>query len=113
MTAAAKDVPRAKARDIARCDVCGKPALRESMGSFLRVTVQHALLDLRAARETVGLAMMFGGNAALADVFSPHRGEIMLPPELSETFTVCHACSVTVTVARLFELSQGAEGEKL
>lgn len=109
MSTAAKDVERARLADMATCDVCGEPHGKDRVITFLRVTVQQAIIDVDALSKTAGLTMMMGGSAALADVFLPHRGEVMLPEELRETHTLCHGCAMETPVGRLFESERGSD----
>lgn len=56
--------------EFTRCIACGEGLAPEGL-VFYRVTLEQHLVDVGALQRRQGLAMMMGGNHALARVFSP------------------------------------------
>lgn len=90
-----------RASEIQNCVVCGGHPL-SSAGipqiTFYQVTIERAMVNIQAARETIGLAMYFGGvNSApanmLAEMFSPRPHVVDLPEELKTVVHVCEMCA--------------------
>lgn len=100
-----------KAREIKPCIVCGKHPLKAFGRSvtFHVVTFDRALLDVRAARATVGLDIHFGGAPGLADIFSPDPEVVKLQPELQATAVVCEECMADKSLAVVWEAAGRSE----
>ena len=58
--------------------------------------ISQAMLNPRAANQTLGLAQMFGGNLALAEVMSPQPDCVLVmgdvEPELMTEIAICQEC---------------------
>ncbi|MBA3889819.1 MAG: hypothetical protein H0X64_04750 [Gemmatimonadaceae bacterium] len=98
-----------RAREIKPCAGCGRHPLHVEDGrriTFFVLTVDRAVLDERAARSTLGLAMHFGSDAAgLADVFSPDPEIVKTHPQLRTVLHLCEGCAgVQPDAPSLFEL---------
>lgn len=85
------------------CACCNGPLMKPPAGSWYVIRLTQALIDHRAARETGGLAMMFGGfNApgalAIAECMSPNADVVMImgdkEPSLMTELHVCFDCMV-------------------
>lgn len=62
---------------------------------FKRIRVDTGIINVGAVQRRMGLQMMLGGNAALADVFSPEREPMVKfssEEALGETVCVCSSC---------------------
>lgn len=62
---------------------------------FKRIRVDTGIINAGAVQRHMGLEMMLGGNAALADVFSPEREPMVKfssEEALGETVCVCSKC---------------------
>ena len=60
------------------------------------VRISQAMLNPRAANQTLGLAQMFGGNLALAEVMSPQPDCVLVmgdaEPGLMTELSICQNC---------------------
>ena len=103
--------PRVRILDVPACSGCGKAPLSSGRHiTFHRVTVQRAVLDHQAARISVGLELQFAGRSDIAQVFSPHAGEILLPAELThENLTVCEDCAASKSLWEILEAHNDRE----
>ena len=79
-------------RQVAKCQLCGKPFGHTRLPLFWRVRIQRWGVDLGAVSRQTGLTMALGGYAALASVMGPDED---MAEKLSETeITVCEKCAV-------------------
>lgn len=91
-----RNMPGIDFRQLRPCDHCknpltGKPGHGETRHlDFYRVRVAQAIVNVRAVQSFAGLAMMFAGNEALADVFAPERHAAKLLPE--RDWLLCFDC---------------------
>jgi len=80
-----------KERDLRPCALCGN----HHVGLILyRVTVETFCLDLGAMRRQIGLGMMMGGNAAIAQVMGPD--EDMANRVDTSTVILCLDCATRI-----------------
>ena len=90
-----RDLPGIDFRDLRMCDGCGHPLTGKPGGirhvGFYRVRLEHAIINVGAVQQFAGLAMMFGGDERMADVFAPerHAAKILGTPN---TFLLCFDC---------------------
>lgn len=100
-----------KASEASECSVCGKHPLRSGVGggpalTFFRVTTERVVVNRRAAEQTMGLDMYFGGgHPALAELFSPNPHVYDTPDELRAVLIVCDNCAATHPVLELLEMA--------
>ena len=88
-------------RECATCAVCGQLIGKASLPVFWRVSMEYHGVNVEAVQRQTGLAMMMGGNGALAAVMGPDD-EITMPLMEPGAITVCHDCGMQgVTVAEL------------
>lgn len=80
-------------RQHATCSLCRQKIGHTGLPLFWTVRIERHGIDMGAVRRQTGLAMMLGGNAALAEAFSP-EGEMTTPMMEPLTLTVCEACAV-------------------
>ncbi len=105
-----------KASEAAECSVCGKHPLRSGIGgsaalTFFRVRTERFMVNRRAAEQTLGLDMYFGGgHPALAELFSPNPHVFETSPDLTDTLIVCDNCASEHSVFSLLEMA-GARAE--
>ncbi len=101
-----------KASDVVACDVCGKHPLHSGVGggpaiTFFRIRAERFVLSRRAAEQTVGMDMYFGGeHTALAEMFSPDPHIYKTSPQLATTLLVCDNCAAMQSVFALLELAE-------
>ena len=81
-------------RAYATCGLCQKKIGQTSFPSFYRVTLERFMLDPGAIQRQTGLAMMLGGNGALASVMGCDE-EMTHDLMDKESFTVCEDCSTS------------------
>lgn len=90
-------------RESAKCAACGKPFGHTGLPMFYRVTIERFGLSLDAINRLDGLAMFFGGNAALTSAFSPDE-DLAIKIGEPVTITICETCSTeNVMIAALAE----------
>lgn len=89
-------LPGLKERDLAPCALCGK---HHEAPIFYRVTVDSCAFDTAAVQRQIGLGMMMGGNAAIAQVMGPD--DDMAKIVSTETKTLCLECAMTTPLAAL------------
>ena len=101
-----------KAHEIKPCVVCGGHPFKAFGRSitFHAITFDRAMLDGRAARATVGLAVHFGDAAGLANLLSPDPEVVKVHPELRTTAVVCEECMATASLAAVWEAA-GRSGQ--
>lgn len=96
-------------KDLSKCSLCGEGVLHDGSVCFYRVNVAQAIIDVSAVQRTHGLEMMMGGNAALADVFSPDQD---LAQEItSPTVNVCASCMMSPDPMQLMSILQVSQDE--
>lgn len=80
-------------RKCAKCGGCGKPLgqCEPPSPQFHIVTIQTHVMDFAAISRQTGLALMLGGNAALAEVMG--ADEDMTEPFGDVTFSLCSGCA--------------------
>lgn len=81
-----------KLSELKSCAVCnGKIA-----PLWYVVRVSQAMLNPRAANQTLGLMQMFGGNLALAEIMSPEPDCVLVmgdkEPSLMTEINICQNC---------------------
>jgi hypothetical protein len=76
-----------KVEELRPCDGCGKSI----NPVFFRVRVEQHVIDQRAVQQHVGLATMFGGSGALANVFDSY-GNDATKEMASKTVLLCSSC---------------------
>lgn len=96
-----------RVEDLRPCDGCGGPLLAAGVGVFYQVRVSPVMPKPDAVRAHVGLAVMFGGNEALAGVFSPDPEVAMVMGEqeaaLYTHLLLCFTCYGGRPLAELVE----------
>jgi len=93
-----RHLPGLKERDLQRCASCGN---RHEAAVLYRVTVETFGLDLGAIRRQIGLGMMMGGNAAIAQVMGPD--EDMAKRIDTSTVILCLDCATRIPVLAAME----------
>lgn len=100
-----------KADQIPACAKCGKPV---GMGGY-QLDISQMLIDPMAAQQQVGLAMMLGGNLALAGAMGPN-GDVLkavglMEPSLMVNVSICQSCALTggTTIGELLVLAETEE----
>lgn len=100
-----------KASEASECSVCGKHPLRSGVGggpawTFFRVRSERFLINRRAAEQTLGMDMYFGGgHPVLAELFSPNPHVYETAPELTDTLIVCDNCAAEHPLFSLLEMA--------
>ena len=89
-------LPGLKETDLETCALCGK---HHEAPVFYRVTIDHCAFDGAAMKRQIGLGMMMGGNAHIAQALGPN--EDMAKIVSSERKTVCLACAMSTPLAAL------------
>jgi hypothetical protein len=102
-----REVGGMKGSEIRMCDGCGEALIKHPMANFYVVTSSPAMIDRAAFNQTQGLAMMFGGNLAIAEAMSPDAdivkvlGEAM--PALMTKLLICFDCYTCKPLAGIAE----------
>lgn len=96
-----------KGSELRPCDGCGGSLLVPHMTQFYVVNSSAAMIDQRAMQQTGGLAMMFGGATALAEMFSPNPEIVMVlgekDPALMTEMLICFNCYTQKPLAEIQE----------
>lgn len=81
-------------RELTECCVCNEPVVgRGKLPIFITASIAQHGLDAGALQRQQGLAMMLGGNGALAMHMGPD--EDMTQTVMEETkVSLCHACAM-------------------
>jgi len=98
-------------RQHATCSLCEEKIGHTGLPLFWRVKIERFGIDMRAVQRQTGLAMMLGGNAAIAAAMGPDEDLAAVIDEV--TLTVCETCAVDrgLPVAALSECAAPAEKE--
>lgn len=82
----------AELRKFATCGLCSKKIGATGHPLFYLLTIEHYALDLSAISQQQGLAMLLGGNGALALAMGPDCdvARPLMPPK---KIMVCGLCS--------------------
>lgn len=94
----------------ATCSLCGEKIGHTALPLFWTVRIERHGIDMRAVQRQTGLAMMLGGNAAIAGAMGPD--EDMTTPMMDPvTLTVCERCAVErdLPIATLADAALGSE----
>jgi len=78
-------------REIAKCEICGKPFGHTNLPMFFRIQIERWGLNIDAVTRQQGLTMVLGGSAKLAMVMGPN--EDMAEKMFSKEITVCMECA--------------------
>lgn len=77
----------------ATCSLCKEKIGHAGVPLFWTVRIERHGIDMRAVQRQTGLAMMLGGNVAIAGAMGPD--EDMTTPMMDPvTLTVCERCAV-------------------
>lgn len=87
------ELPGLKATDLKPCHLCGK---HYDNPVFYRVSVKQFVLDAKAIERQIGLSMMLGGNATIAQAMGPN--EDMAKQTQSHTALLCSECAMKMPV---------------
>ena len=95
-----------KAADLKPCEACGGPIAGQLTAGhraldLCRLRVERLVIDPTAVNKALAMEQYFGGNSALAAVFSP--GEVARVFS-SETYLICQTCWVHQSPAELGEM---------
>ena len=96
-------------REAADCGICGKPFGHTGFPAFWRVRIERHGVDAGAVTRQQGLAMMMGGNAALAMAMGPDE-EMTKPLMDPMEMTVCERCALEQRLC-LAELTEYGKGD--
>jgi hypothetical protein len=77
-------------KNLRPCDNCGEPIAPV----FYVVRVQQAVINYNSLRSHMGLALMFNGNNALADVFNPGSDQGAETLDDDKEYFVCQGCVI-------------------
>ena len=96
-------------RKIAKCALCRKQFGHEGLPLFWRVKIERYGVDMNAIQRQTGLALMFGGNGAIAAVMGPDEDMAKRIGDATE-FTVCEKCAISqeYSIAGLDEFASTA-----
>lgn len=97
-------------RQHATCSLCRQKIGHTGLPLFWTVKIEHFGIDAAAVQRQQGLAMMLGGNGALALAMGPDE-EMTMPMMDPVTLTVCERCAVSgdLPVAALAEVGEQAQ----
>lgn len=84
-------------REAAICAHCKRPFGHTQYPLFWRITIERLGVDMPAIQRQDGLAMVLGGNAALADVMGPDE-DLTRPMQEPVTITLCQQCALSEPV---------------
>jgi len=95
------------------CDICKSPVTGNTRDvrtiDFHRIVIERHMLNPRAVQERAALEVMFGGNAALASVFSSRPKATH--PIAGRELLICNPCWMdTARLGRMPEYVEGGEG---
>lgn len=79
-------------RKHAVCSLCNQKIGHTGLPMFWRVKIERFALNAEALKRQQGLAMMLGGNAAIAGAMGPDEDMATLFDEV--TLTVCETCAI-------------------
>ena len=96
-------------REAANCAHCGNLIGASGIPFFYRITVEAHVVISGALNCQSGLESIFGGNVALAQVFSPNEDMTKPLHEEIKTITICHSCAMGKIM--LIELANLCNGE--
>jgi len=82
----------------ATCSLCKEKIGHAGVPLFWTVRIERHAIDMQAMQRQTGLAMMFGGNGALAAAMGPDE-EMTTPAQEPVTLTVCNLCAVAESSA--------------
>lgn len=96
-------------RQHATCSLCKEKIGHTGLPLFWRVKIERFGIDMHAVQRQTGLAMMLGGNAAIAAAMGPDEDLAKVIYEV--TLTVCEDCAVNtmVPISSLTELAEQEE----
>jgi hypothetical protein len=94
-----------KLSELKPCDNCGK--IPQAISYILRSSMIFP--NPTAARQTLGLATIFGGNLGLAEIFSPEPEVMKIAgdenPELWNEILLCQNCYMSaINIAEIVEM---------
>lgn len=104
-----------KLSELRVCDSCRGPLLAPGGGITFRVVrVSMAVVSPRAAREVMGLSMMFGGALGLAEAMAPEADAVKILADHGTPWTelfLCQDCYCTrdANLASLVEMRDRAK----
>lgn len=86
-----------KLSELKPCALCHGPLLKPPMGCWYVIRISHAMVNPRAARQVVGLDLMFGGALGIAEAMAPDAdGAVTIvgdkEPSLMTELHVCFEC---------------------
>lgn len=81
-------------KDFKPCAACGKGVMHTGMPLFWRVRIERMGVDLKAAQRQHGMESFFGGNVALADVFSDGAPIAQSLEGSCTTLLLCENCAM-------------------
>lgn len=90
-----------KQTDIVPCGLCGQGVAHDGNIAFMRVTIDHMVLDLGAIRRQAGLEQMLDGHAAIAHAMG--RNEDIARCVSSTEIVVCQDCFLSKHAADIWQ----------
>lgn len=89
-----------KLSELKPCAACGGPLMKPPAGCWYVVRVSTAIVNPAAARQVMGLSMMFGGAMGLAEAMAPQPEKAVLivgdeEPSCMSEFHLCLDCVPT------------------
>lgn len=83
--------------DLKPCAYCNGPLRKGMVAQWYVVTSTIALINPRAANETLGMTQFFQGSYALGEIFSPHADDAVIiagekDPALLTKIHICMDC---------------------
>jgi hypothetical protein len=101
------------ANELRACDLCGRGLMHTGVPLFYRLTFERMAVDMKAVRERVGLAMLFNGSAALAEVFAPSAEVAQRLGTEADVLLVCDACALSEHTQMIAELAEIAAHRRI
>ena len=88
----AKPLKESELRKFAKCANCKRPVGKTGVPMFYLITVEQHFIDMAAVNRQQGLAMVLGGNGALASVMGPNE-DMTKPLHKTVKLMICHDCA--------------------
>lgn len=86
-----------KQSDLKPCSACGKGVMHEGIPIFYTFSMSTMGVDANAVQQQVGLEMMLGGSASLANVMGTDA--VMAAEVDTKNIVLCHSCMMNCNVS--------------
>jgi len=83
-------MPDMKQGDLKKCSTCGNGVMHEGIPVFYRFRMDTMGIQADAVRQQIGMEMMMGAAAAVAQVLGPD--EVMAKQIDTKEIVLCHSC---------------------